>query len=98
MDVLMALGSLILVNIFGKNMKATLTAIGFWTVMGPLLFIFIAGIFKMEAAGTDINTVNNVGIATTNNLISYVTSNIPGILISDAAGAFVGMLISAFAN
>jgi len=96
MAVLMAIGSFILVKLFGKNIKALLSAIGTWTVMGPLLFIFITGIFKMEVAGSDINAVNKIGADTTNNLISYVTLNIPGILISDIAGVFVGAIISAF--
>jgi hypothetical protein len=96
MAVLMAFGSFILAKIFGKNMKAFLSAVGTWTIIGPLLFIFVTGIFKMESAGADINAVNNIGADTTNSLISYVTLNIPGILISDIAGVFVGAIISAF--
>jgi len=87
---LMAIITFILALLLGSSIASVLGMIGRAALLIPILLVFLAGAIIIITA--DPATSANVAEATSAWSINYIVGKLPGVILSEFAGAVVGMI------
>ena len=86
----------LLTLIFGEEVGALMKMIGLVLLMMPILFYFIDGTAGMLSS--NVTNAQIVAESTATKILEYVVVRLPGIIISDIAGALLGVLLGLLAR
>jgi len=87
---IMAVLAFILVQVCGEDIKAILAVLGTAIVVIPMVFISLSGMTSM--LGADAVTTQVMATNTIDSIVTYFAYQMPGYLISEMAGATVGVI------
>ena len=88
---LMALATILIRAIFGKQVARVVVVIGALSVLLPLVLIVVLGVIGMLEAGP--GSAGPASSDTIGGVVNYVAENLPALVISAIAGAVVGFLV-----